>query len=287
MGRITRLISTVVSLFLVRTLARCSTSAQNEPEPFPDYDEWNLLILSDSSNWGVGQPYAKFIEEDKKVKVNLHDCWVGSLSARQILEGLQDNSTRTCGGETWQKSVREAEVIVLFGNPQGSEPPDGSWGGAFTWLDCVSRSSTIQISDPAELALRQEKAIQSCTPESFSLYEENLGKAIDRIYELREGRPVILRMTEFYIPLHQGWQTGQMDQVCTTCMENFAAAIRRVAASRQVVLVSTMDALNGKDHMSDPKECGYIQGDGIHLSPEGAEFVARLLHSSGYSYAKK
>jgi hypothetical protein len=286
MQRTLRLIYAVLSLLLVRALAGCTVPAQPDPEPFPDLDEWNLLILSDSSNWGVGQTYAKLIEEDRKVKVNLHDCWVGSLSAKQILEGLQDNSTRKCGDESWQKQVIAAEVIVLFGNPEGSEPPDGSWDGTFTWLNWVSRSSTIHMSDPAELALRQEKAIRSCTPESFSLYEENLGKVIDRIYELREGRPVILRMTDFYIPLHQGWRTGQMDVVCTSCMDTFAAAIRKVAASRQVPLVSTMDALNGNDHMSDPNELGYIQADGIHLSPEGAELVARLLQSSGYAYAR-
>jgi hypothetical protein len=95
-------------------------------------------------------------------------------------------------------------------------------------------------------------------------------------------------MTDFYTYLHQGWQVGQMDEVCTGCCPgNLPAAVSKAAATRQVPVVSTMDALNRKEQMFDPNELGNIHEDGTHLSPESGELVGRLLQSSGYAYAKK
>jgi hypothetical protein len=37
-------------------------------------------------------PYAKLIEQDRGVKVNMHDEWQGSLSAGAILEALRGDN---------------------------------------------------------------------------------------------------------------------------------------------------------------------------------------------------
>jgi len=71
-------------LFSLVILTACKPS-----KPFPDIKEWDFLIISDSTNWGVGQYYAKLIETDMNVKVNLHDCWASGLSIRSVLNTLQ------------------------------------------------------------------------------------------------------------------------------------------------------------------------------------------------------
>jgi len=55
--------------------------------------EWDLLIISDSSNYGVGKYYAKLIEADMNVKVNLHDCLVGGMSIGSALQTLQSGKS--------------------------------------------------------------------------------------------------------------------------------------------------------------------------------------------------
>jgi hypothetical protein len=83
-----RNLSFVCFLFSLIILTACKPS-----KPFPDLKEWDLLIISDSMNWGVGQSYAELIEADMYVKVNLHDCWVGGLSIGTVLNALQSRGT--------------------------------------------------------------------------------------------------------------------------------------------------------------------------------------------------
>src|SRR5512139_1096632 len=123
----------VFILFTLIFLTACKPS-----KPFPDLKEWDLLIISDSSNYGVGQQYAKLIEEDMNVKVNLHDCFVGGMSIGSALQALQSGKslfpelgTAKCqtpwSDQAWSDLINEAEVMVLFGNPLDSYPPDGTW----------------------------------------------------------------------------------------------------------------------------------------------------------------
>ena len=112
----------VCFLFSVVILTACKPNA-SASKPFPDLKEWDLLIISDSSNWGVGQYYAKFIEADMNVKVNLHDCWVGGLSIGRTLNTLQSGgSIRPSMGDQsclrpWTDLIKETEVMVLVGGP--------------------------------------------------------------------------------------------------------------------------------------------------------------------------
>ncbi len=262
----------------ILTACKLNTSTNR---PFPDLTEWDLLIISDSSNWGVGQYYAKLIEVDMNVKVNLHDCWVGGLSIKMILQNLQS-------GRTWSSSVddtscqkpltdlvKEAEVIVLYGNPLGAKSAAGS-------DICMLRryQDKIQSSD---FEIYKEQMLASCSPENWDTFKANIGAVIDEIYAIREGRPLILRMTDQYIPLHSNWIQDNVDEVCTACVGSSAEAIRKVAKEHGVLVADTMVAFNGEDYKSDPP-AEYFRSDD-HLSDAGAQFVATVLQQTGYEYA--
>lgn len=248
---------------------------------------WDLLIISDSTNGKVGPYYARLIEADQNVKVNLHNCWVSGLQASEILKNLQDNTysepeveeEKTCY-QPWANLVLEAEVIVLFGNPGGSLPPDGAWNVPESFAPaCFVGVFEEKTSD---IAAYKQKMLQSCAPETFATYKAHLNAILDEIANIRNGKPVILRMTDYYIPVHTQYKMAGVDDSCTTCMWNFSSTIRQVEKERGVPDFSTMDALNGPDHLQDPNQNGYIGEDGGHLSDAGAQFVAKLLQQSGY-----
>jgi hypothetical protein len=285
-----------LSLLLLLAASGCSAApplpsalptAPPTPDPFAGLEVWDILILSDSSNWGAGDPYGKLVAADRGVQVNVNECIVGGLSAAELLEGLKDAENKKCAGHSWGDRFREAEVIVIFGNPQGSPPPDGSWEGPNAWGACLRGSIAYQGGDAVKLAAFQEQALQSCAPQTFSSYQDTLGEIYSRIYDLRQGRPVILKATDFYIPLHSSWTAGGVNDVCTACLANLAEAVRQAAEDSGVTLVSTMAGFNGPDFMDDPVEMGFIHVDGIHPSAAGGELVARLLQASGYATATR
>ena len=255
------------------------------PVPFPGLSEWDLLFISDSSNIGVGDIYARLIEADQHVKVNLHDCSRADLRTFSELQMLQNNSLSCEPNKSWADLVREAEVIVVFGNPEGSMPTDGSWTGPTSWIDCVHGGASVTSLDAAAAATYKANIVNSCSRDTFALYRTHLGALFDKIFELRAGTPVIMRATDFYIPVFSLWQAAGVEDCCSTCVEAFSSAIHQVAAEHKVPVGSSMTALNGPDHRGDPMKLGYIGPDGLHLSTLGAQRVAQALQQTGYAYA--
>lgn len=113
-----------------------------------------------------------------------------------------------------------------------------------------------------------------------------MGAFLDEIDKIREGRPLILRLTDFYIPVHSSWAKNGVDEVCTTCTGYPAEAIHQVANEHGVPVAVTIAGLNGKDYMSEIPT-GYLRAEGSHPSEAGAQFIASLLQQTGYEYAGK
>jgi len=291
-----RYVLILCTLFSLAILAACKPKP-SASQPFPDLKEWDLLIISDSSNFGVGQYYAKLIEADMNVKVNLHDCYVGDMSIGSALQALQSGkslfpsmgnvSCQTPWSEdAWIDLIKDAEVMVLYGGPQGSRPPEGYWNDPANFLSCRYGGYEGKSKLPG-FDTYIDKIRDSCASETLTTYKAHLGAFIDEIYKLREGRPLILRMTDLYNPLHSIWKANDVDDVCTACFRNVTDALRQVAEEHGVPLADTMVGFGGKDYMSDPVEAGYIGPDGEHLSDAGAQFVATLLQQTGYAYSGK
>ena len=280
-----RNLSFVCFLFSLIILTACKPS-----KPFPDLKEWDLLIISDSMNWGVGQFYAELIEADMYVKVNLHDCWVGGLSIGTVLNALQSRGTLypyvddTSCYKPLPDLVKEAEVMVLFGNPLDSYPPDGSWNIPEDPNSCVMGGYEGWYLYPGFETFK-DNMLKGCAPDTWATYKAHLGAVLDEIDKIREGRPLILRMTDAYIPVHSSWLLNEVDEVCTKCVGYLSKAIRQVADEHGVPVADTMVGLNGKDYRSEIP-AGYLR-DGIHPWDTGAQFIATLLQKTGYEYAGK
>lgn len=233
------------------------------PHPFAGLAEWDVVVIGDSSLWGVAEPYAQFIEQARGVKVLLHDEWQGGLSAGTILKALRGDFEHSAQREKWPQLIRGAEVLVLFGNPTDSLSPDMTE----TAWHCVDLTDPGQVEIPAD---------------AFARYRADLGAIYDEIAGLRAGRPLILRAVGIYNPALSVWREKGFADVCEAFWEGQNDAVRNAAEENGVQFVDTYAAFNGPSHDQDPRTRGFIREDGEHPSEAGAQFYAELLRQSGY-----
>jgi hypothetical protein len=78
---------------------------------------WDLVLLSDSSGWGVADLYAAYLEQELDVTVAVHDLSAGSLSASSVLAALRGERSVYPLSVDVPGLVRKAEVVVVYGNP--------------------------------------------------------------------------------------------------------------------------------------------------------------------------
>jgi hypothetical protein len=218
---------------------------------------FDLVYISDSSGWGVARFYGREIEKARGVTVRVHDQWVSGLPAVTILERLRT------AGDPWVSLVRNAEVIVVYGSPVGLEVVKGG--------DCVtSTESPLKVG-----------------PQVWVKYVQALKAIYKQIFEIRGGKPVILRTANYYVPLgSSGWKDAGILDICTKKFESQATAQAKAAAAYRVPVADVYTALNGTTHLEDPVAKGYIGSDGLHLNSKGRAVVAKTLADLGYRQVK-
>lgn len=243
------------------------------PQPSPAVEPWDLLWVSDSSgSGGVPAAYAARIEADLGVPVRVHDAWTGGLTARRVLKVLRGEqggvlTSWGSGKVNLPELVREAEVIVISGNPGDSRDksaPD-------TW-NCADHFEPQSACKPTT----------DCSPEYFAPYVADLEAIFDEIFAIRDGRPVILRTHDWYLPWGpaQTWDTCNQTSVCVGCWHEFSAAIHRAAASRGVPVAGYYEAFNGPAGV-EPLPSDWIVDD-VHPSDAALEAFAGVMADLGY-----
>jgi hypothetical protein len=249
-------------LFLVVGCATSPAPAPTDTTSAGDKPEWDLVLFSDSSGWGVADRYAAHIEADLHVTVKVHDLSGPGLSAGTVLAALRGEE----GGRPLPANVpdliREAEVVVVYGNPLESisESHPGDW-------NCVSS---------------EEPYARDCAPETFDTYRAHLGAIYEQVLALRGDAPVLVRAFDAYNPLYSVYRERGVYDECVACWENCNEAIHEAAAAHNVPVARVFDAFNGPDHDEDPRDKGYIRDDGEHTTPEGRQVIADLLRELGY-----
>lgn len=253
----------IVVLTLVGT--GCQTGTQQISEDVKITEStWDLLWVSDSSGWGVAEIYGQYIAEDNDVEVNVIDSWVGGLSAGSILQGLQEQNTNYLNLDKLRERIAESEVIVIYGNPEDSSDPSNPWD----W-NCGTSINKCYVNN--------------CSIDSFSQYTADLKEIYRIIFEIRQGKPTIIRAIDAYNPrLVSNCQPDGVFDVCVDCWETYNEAIHQAADEMGVPIANVFDAWNGIDHTEDPVEKGYTQEDNVHPSERGATITAQLLRELGY-----
>jgi hypothetical protein len=222
---------------------------------------WHLVVIGDSSLWKLGRAFASQIERDVGVEVELDDYAWPALSAGEVLQALHTGESTRPGLEELSNELKDAEVVVMFVNPVNSIDPERplNLDGCFVF-----------------------QAPDTCDPEDFEKWISDLKAIWAEILVLRNGQPTILRATDLYNPLVIPWKEQGVFEACTRCWENMSDAARLAAEAYRIPFLSRLDAFNGPNHVEDPREKGYIVGDGEHPSDLAAQFTAGLLSQMGY-----
>lgn len=222
---------------------------------------WHLVIISDSSLWGVGEAFAAQIEKDMGVSVVVQDYANQAGSAGEMLQALKTGKSFNAKLEELPAVLKDAEVVVMFLNPDDSINPENPLNleGCFIY-----------------------RAPTSCEPDSYEQWTADLKAIWGEILRLRKGKDTILRAVDVYNPLVSHWNENDVFEPCTKCWENMSAAARLAAEAYNIPFLSRLDAFNGPNHAEDPRLKGYIDPDGEHLSDLGAQYTAELLAQLGY-----
>ena len=245
----------MVVVVLASQLAACSS----EPS-LSELEEWDLVWISDSSGWGVANIYAAMVEEDTGKKINLHDQWQGGLSAGSVLSALQGTPTADMGLRQTADLIREAEIVVFYGNPEDSEYDGTDWV-------CTSNL--------------EPNYVNSCSMESFDPYIADLEAVYEMIFELRKDKPTIVRAFDAYNPLINLFKQQGVFEECKECWGNYNMAIHQAAEAYNVPVAAVALAWNGADFSQDPSDLGFVK-DGIHPNEEGAWVIAQAIRETGY-----
>lgn len=244
-------------LFVAFLCAGCETKAL----PSGRGAVWNLVVIGDSSLWDVGEAYAARIEQDLGVKVEVADFTINAATAGAVLATLQTGKSASSQLEALPAAIKEAEVVVVFVNPDESIDPKKplNFNGCF-----------------------YGQAPEACEPERFEKWTEHLKGIWAEIIKLRKGKATILRAVDLFNPLVSIWNEKGVFEACTACWVNMSNAVRLAAEAYQIPFASRLAAFNGPDYREDPRLKGYIRDDGEHLSELGVQATVELLAQLGY-----
>ena len=85
---------------------------------------WHLVVIGDSSLWGLTKAFAAQIEKDVGVKVMDESFALGGLSAGAVLQALETGQSSNPKLGNLPDALSDADVVVMFVNPLDSIDPE-------------------------------------------------------------------------------------------------------------------------------------------------------------------
>lgn len=210
--------------------------------------QWNYSVLGDSSAWSFPKFYARYLEEDLGVTVDVKMWAQGGATSADVLEMLRTNAEE-------RRDVSQSQVVTFYGNP----------------LHLIGMRITSGYA----------KDRYDCSPQAVARYKAEMGSLADEILSLRKGQPTIIRTYARFMPFYRIWRaTGNFDEF-SRCAASLDRAVFEMAAERGILVADTGIAMNGPNHDQDPFDKGYLV-DGIHENDEGGTIVAGAFRELGY-----
>jgi hypothetical protein len=245
-------------------LAGCGpTSQDGEDTASPEEttssptETWDLVVLADSSGWGVAEAWAELIRRDEGVEVHVTDLAIGTQSGRSLLDHL------TTEGDPQREAVAEAEVISVYGSPN-----------ALRWRSDMS----LCFYDPTGT-----RAPTRVTAKYMAPYVELWRDILAEINLLRNGRPTALRTRDLYVPVVPQQMAAGTAEACARGFAAQSGIVRKATEQAGGTFIPVYRAFNGPDGLEDPVGRGLLdEFDVQHPSDEGASFMAELHHRAGY-----
>ncbi len=222
---------------------------------------WDVVVIGDSSLWGVGDAIAAHIEDDLGISVNVHDFVISNLTAKQALEAVSTSKPDTPNArmQGWPEIIADAEFIILHPSP----------------------AESISAQNPGDWScMYPPYYVENCALETFEQYQADLRAIIREIITLRQDKPTIIRFGSYW-GRPGNWLETDGDAVCMECLETDAKAVEAVAGEFGFPFATALDVLNGQNHDQEPDALGFIGEDGVHTSQSGAQEIADQIWDLG------
>ena len=205
---------------------------------------WDYVILGCAQcTWGWTEYYGDYIETDLGVTIVRHDYMWPSQLASMLLENLQNK-------EELRDDIINAEVITIG----------------------------VGFYDMYHATLYSPHLIN----EKLKTFRETYDAILSEILSLNNSTDTIIRVMDFYCPyLRLYTDRGIYEDTKRYWME-FNKCIAEVAEKHGILVAQVFQAMNGVHGDDDPNEKGYLASDGIFLSDEGYQVVAKLFRELGY-----
>lgn len=229
-------------------VATVTAAATFQGTPAPE-NAWIYSALGDSSSWGFPKFYARWIETDLGVKVDVRMWTRGGATSADVLDLLRTNARE-------RQDVSNSQVVTFSGNP----------------LHLIGMRITSGYA--------QDR--YDCSPQTVAAYKAELGSIADEVLALRKGKSTTVRTYTRFMPFYRVWRaTGNFDEF-RRCVAALDAAIFEMAGERGIQVADIGVAMNGTNHDQDPAEQGYLY-DGIDENDSGAQIVAGVFRKLGYT----
>ena len=226
---------------------------------FPAGEPLDLVYISNSAGIGVAKKYGKLAGEALGSEVRVHDhTGIGSLT--QLLRLVRSSLADEVAG---------AEIIVVFGD-----------GGDL--VDALPRPNILTCVEAGGDPGSEWETPVVPTVEDWRAYRDLWDQMYAEIWDLREGRPTILRAQDVWNPFLAQWREAGIEPECTATWEIQTQVVREAAEANNAVFVSVFDVFNGPNHDEDVVAKGWIGDDRMHPNDRGRAAIAAALAAVGF-----
>lgn len=255
------------------TTPTSTQQTESDVGPFPAGEPVDLLVMTDSSGWGIAERLAPLAADALDREVRVRDWARGGEPITNILEWVQT---------ILADEVAEAEIIVMYGYPGGLEYelPEPSLLSCFEAADAVVEPE--EYTGDWTPGTRWEPTPVVPTTDDWRPYRDVLDQLYDEIWELRAGKPTIIRTYDVPLGLIGPWKELGIEAECTANWEVQFQVVREAAEANGAGFVSVLDIFNGPNRDEDPLEKGWMSGDLMHPEGEGWDIIAELLAAYGF-----
>jgi hypothetical protein len=238
----------IALLLLVACAPATTTTPVRAGTPKPG-EVLHLVVLGDFQSFGFGEDYARQIESDLGVKVELGDLTMGGYTPANLLNDLRNGTGSRMG---IQRAVKQANVVVFSVAP----------------LDIIKEQENGQL---------------DCSTTVLAGYKGTLDSVYSEIFALRKGQPTLIRTKDYFCNFYSDWKKAGKYEDHRRCWEAWNGVIHQAAADHKVPVAEVFAAFNGPSYEQDPLDKG-LQDDNGLPNEAGNKLIADQFRKLGYEY---
>ncbi|MCX5973545.1 MAG: copper amine oxidase N-terminal domain-containing protein [Coprothermobacterota bacterium] len=215
---------------------------------------WHYVVMGDSEAWGFHQYYATSIAKDLGSTVEV-------ISRTDLGQDCVSQLKLVKTSTSWRADLAKAEIITFESNPT----PYLGW---------------YMVTGPGT-GPDHEKDFSD---QAFAKYKADMSAIADEILTLRKGQPTLIRTQQFYCPIYSDYKKWGILEEIIPVWARINQILAEVATEHGFLSADIFSAFNGANHQEDPRDKGWIGGDGEHTSLEGQILIADVFRRLGYEF---